>query len=408
MATAQDSLAFIILVLSVSSISGQDLKVWYNCTLPNQYALTFDDGPHPTQTAQVLDLLLSYNVTATFFLIGVGIWEADYERYQQSVRRAYREGHQIGNHGWSHPDMRNITEDEIRSELSGVETLIYGTIGVRPTIFRPPYGEYNQKLVRVAKEEFNYEVIMWNIDTLVLIRVAFIVLFQRKILGYIQILEFYSWDWSHPGDTEAGMEEYYSAINSTLHHNYIALHHDVQGGAVNLAATAIEFMVGQGFELSPTSTIVLHFLIFPKKSNHPLLHKMRGFSIIFVALMATATVYGADYGELCNGLLLQCNRYSETVLCMSRTRNETVGGEVCQVGVDVDLGRCQCRRNCGSGGVYILDGEFDTTRQKCVGFVEKSCQVYPDCTANAYCEPVLRVCKCSSGFSPTPDGLRCA
>lgn len=126
---------------------------------------------------------------------------------------------------------------------------------------------------------------------------------------------------------------------------------------------------------SPTSTIVLHFLIFPKKSNHPLLHKMRGFSIIFVALMATATVYGADYGELCNGLLLQCNRYSETVLCMSRTRNETVGGEVCQVGVDVDLGRCQCRRNCGSGGVYILDGEFDTTRQKCVGFVEKSCQV---------------------------------
>ncbi|XP_021956238.1 peptidoglycan-N-acetylglucosamine deacetylase-like [Folsomia candida] len=229
MATAQDSLAFIILVLSVSSISGQDLKVWYNCTLPNQYALTFDDGPHPTQTAQVLDLLLSYNVTATFFLIGVGIWEADYERYQQSVRRAYREGHQIGNHGWSHPDMRNITEDEIRSELSGVETLIYGTIGVRPTIFRPPYGEYNQKLVRVAKEEFNYEVIMWNIDT---------------------------WDWSHPGDTEAGMEEYYSAINSTLHHNYIALHHDVQGGAVNLAATAIEFMVGQGFELVTMSECI--------------------------------------------------------------------------------------------------------------------------------------------------------
>ncbi|XP_021956491.1 peptidoglycan-N-acetylglucosamine deacetylase [Folsomia candida] len=219
MVKSQGFLAFIILVLSVSSISGQ---VWYNCILPNQYALTFDDGPHPSQTAQVLDLLLSYNVTATFFFIGVGAWEADYERYQQS-------GHQIGNHGWSHLDMRDITEAEIRSELSGVETLIYGTIGVRPTIFRPPFGGYNDRLIRIAKDEFNYELIMWNIDT---------------------------GDWAHPGDTEAGMEEYYAAVNSSLHQNYIALHHDVQGGAVNLAAAAIEFMVGQGFDLVTVSECI--------------------------------------------------------------------------------------------------------------------------------------------------------
>jgi hypothetical protein len=113
------------------------------------------------------------------------------------------------------------------------------------------------------------------------------------------------------------------------------------------------------------------------------------------------------YGEICNGLVQPCNRYSETVLCMARTQNETVGAELCQIGLDVDLGRCQCRQNCGSDGKYTVDGEFDPVREKCVGLVGKSCQLVPDCTVNASCEPNLRLCRCNEGFAPTSDGLRC-
>jgi hypothetical protein len=132
-------------------------------------------------------------------------------------------------------------------------------------------------------------------------------------------------------------------------------------------------------------------------------------SLVVVALALASPTLAATvgYGEVCNGLLQQCDRYSETVLCMARRQNETVGAEVCETGAGVDIGRCQCRRNCGPDGEFIVDGEFDPAREKCVGLVGKSCQVNPDCTVNASCEPILRLCRCNEGFGPTSDGLRC-
>ena len=100
-------------------------------------ALTFDDGPDPTWTPKVLDILKQKNVPATFFVIG---WDAN--RWPQLLRQEYAEGHEIGNHTYSHPDWENpnLSPTQIRWELNLTERLIESVLGVKSLLFRPPYG----------------------------------------------------------------------------------------------------------------------------------------------------------------------------------------------------------------------------------------------------------------------------
>ena len=100
-------------------------------------ALTFDDGPDPTWTPKVLDVLKKKNVPATFFVIG---WDAN--RWPQLLRREYAEGHEVGNHTYSHPDWEDpkLSPTQIRWELNLTERLIESTLGVKSLLFRPPYG----------------------------------------------------------------------------------------------------------------------------------------------------------------------------------------------------------------------------------------------------------------------------
>lgn len=74
------------------------------------------------------------------------------------------QGHQIGSHSWSHANLvQNITADEIRAELRQVADLVGSIIGRNMTIFRPPYGAYDDRLLQIARQEFGYEVVNWNI-----------------------------------------------------------------------------------------------------------------------------------------------------------------------------------------------------------------------------------------------------
>jgi peptidoglycan-N-acetylglucosamine deacetylase len=100
-------------------------------------AITFDDGPDPTWTPKILDILKQKDVSATFFVIG---WDAS--RWPQLLRREYNEGHEIGNHTYTHPDWEspNLTPTQIRWELNLTERLIESIVGVKPLLFRPPYG----------------------------------------------------------------------------------------------------------------------------------------------------------------------------------------------------------------------------------------------------------------------------
>ena len=101
----------------------------------NQVAITFDDGPDPEWTPQILDVLKREHATATFFLIGI---EAD--RFSGLAERIYREGHGIGNHTFTHPDISNLSGGYMKVEVNLTERLFASRLGIKPLFFRPPYS----------------------------------------------------------------------------------------------------------------------------------------------------------------------------------------------------------------------------------------------------------------------------
>jgi len=102
---------------------------------PNKIAITFDDGPDPEWTPKILDVLKEKGVKATFFLIGV-----EAQKYPGITKRVYNEGHEIGNHTFTHPDISNISKRYFEVELNLTERFFEGKLGVKPVLFRPPYS----------------------------------------------------------------------------------------------------------------------------------------------------------------------------------------------------------------------------------------------------------------------------
>src|ERR1700691_3130693 len=102
---------------------------------PNKVVLTFDDGPDPEWTPKILDVLKREHATATFFLIGIQT-----DKFPGLAERIYREGHTIGNHTFTHPDVSNISSTYMKVELNLTERLFASLVGVRATLLRPPYA----------------------------------------------------------------------------------------------------------------------------------------------------------------------------------------------------------------------------------------------------------------------------
>jgi chitin deacetylase len=121
-------------------------------------ALTFDDGPWPNSTSQVLDVLKKSNVKATFFMVGMQV-----EKYPQLVKQVVANGHAIGNHTWSH-QYDQYNESAAAREIDRTAELVYKTTGVKTSLFRPPAGILNNGLVTYAHEK-KYAVVMWSVDS---------------------------------------------------------------------------------------------------------------------------------------------------------------------------------------------------------------------------------------------------
>lgn len=123
-------------------------------------AISFDAAWGGAQTPALLDILDEYGVKTTFFLVGIWV-----ERYPELVKEIVVRGHEIGNHSTSHPQMSKLTDAKIREELKTTSDRIEQLTGIRPTLFRPPYGDYNDKVVTVSRAE-GYECVQWNVDSL--------------------------------------------------------------------------------------------------------------------------------------------------------------------------------------------------------------------------------------------------
>ncbi len=121
-------------------------------------ALTFDDGPHPTLTPRLLDILQQAEAKATFYVIGSLV-----QRYPEIARRIVEEGHTIGNHTWTHRDLRKLSDAEIRRELQRTEDAIVKATGVSSFSMRPPYGGFNKR-AGAAIPSNHRPVVMWSVD----------------------------------------------------------------------------------------------------------------------------------------------------------------------------------------------------------------------------------------------------
>lgn len=125
-----------------------------------EIALTFDAGAGSAPTSKILAVLAKYNVRVTVFLTGRWV-----EENPELVRQIIADGHELGNHSYSHPDFTKLTEAEIKGELEKTEAIVQRLTG-RTTIpfFRPPFGSYDARVREIVAKE-GYHTIYWTLDS---------------------------------------------------------------------------------------------------------------------------------------------------------------------------------------------------------------------------------------------------
>lgn len=124
-----------------------------------EIALSFDDGPHPSYTPEILSILAEYGVTATFFMVGENV-----QYYPEAAEAVLAAGHEVGNHSFDHRRLTGLNESGVRDEVSRCEEALYTLGEYRPRLLRPPEGALNDTVRRVAREG-DYRLILWDVDT---------------------------------------------------------------------------------------------------------------------------------------------------------------------------------------------------------------------------------------------------
>jgi len=174
-------------------------------------AITFDDGPHPTLTPRLLDMLKQRNIKATFYVVGQNAAE-----YPEIIKRMDAEGHELGNHSWSHPALNKLSPDGVRSQMDKTSEAIFAAIGKRPPTMRPPYGATSAALNARFANEFGMPSILWSVDPL---------------------------DWRRPGAAVIT-----SRIVSNTHPGAIILVHDIHPGTVDAMPRTLDELLAKGYQ----------------------------------------------------------------------------------------------------------------------------------------------------------------
>lgn len=128
--------------------------IWDIKTDEKVVALTFDDGPHPKYTEQILDLLEQYEANGTFFIVGQLA-----EKSPELVLRMHESGHEIANHTYTHPYTKSVSP--IMEEVNQTSDTIFSITGTKPNLFRPVEGYYTDELVKESVKN-GYKIVMWS------------------------------------------------------------------------------------------------------------------------------------------------------------------------------------------------------------------------------------------------------
>ena len=192
-------------------------------------AMTFDDGPSATLTPKLLDLLAAHHIKATFFVIGENVAE-----HPEIVARAAREGHEIGNHSWSHPNFGNMSDQSVRSQLQRTDDAIKNATSRRPTLIRPPYGSITAREKRWIHDEFGYQIILWDVDP---------------------------YDWKRTGQAVVR-----NRILKETQPGSIVLSHDIHPGTIEAMPSTFDALEAKGFKFVTVSELIR---MAKPKASHP-------------------------------------------------------------------------------------------------------------------------------------------
>ena len=134
----------------------EDLIIKCGNTHEKILALTFDDGPDEDFTPQILDILKKYDVKATFYVIGENV-----QYNKKIVKREYEEGHEIGNHTYTHINVSKNGYNKIRKEIGDTQSAVKSVTGVYPKTFRPPYRAISKDMCEIIKQN-NMNIVLWS------------------------------------------------------------------------------------------------------------------------------------------------------------------------------------------------------------------------------------------------------
>ncbi len=147
-------------VMSVFKKEERLIPIYCVDTEEKKLSISFDAAWGSDYTLELLEILEKYNVKTTFFLVAFWI-----DKYPDMVKKIDECGHEIGNHSASHPNMSQLSEKKAEEELTITSNKIEKITGKRVNLFRPPYGDYNNRLMKTA-ERLGYYVIQWDVDSL--------------------------------------------------------------------------------------------------------------------------------------------------------------------------------------------------------------------------------------------------
>lgn len=182
-------------------------------------AMTFDDGPHGVNTPRLLDMLKQRGIKATFFCVGECVAAAP-----EIAKRIVEEGHEIGNHSWSHPLLSNMSESGVRDQMEKTHQVIKQATGVESKIFRPPYGGFTQRQRNWANAQYGYKIILWDVDPL---------------------------DWK-----VRNADHVESEILKQTHAGSIILSHDIHKTTVDAMPATLDALIAKGFKFVTVSELL--------------------------------------------------------------------------------------------------------------------------------------------------------
>jgi peptidoglycan/xylan/chitin deacetylase (PgdA/CDA1 family) len=204
---------------------------WFSVNVDGPYiAMTFDDGPSPETTPRLLDILKQRNIKATFFMIGQNA-----ERNPAIVKRILAEGHEIGNHSWTHPQLSKLSDDRVTEEINKTQNAIKDASGYTPVLMRPPYGAITARQKDWIEKQFGLSVIIWSVDP---------------------------FDWKRPGASV--IEE---RILAGARPGAIVLSHDIHKQTVDAMPATLDALAAKGFKFVTVSQLIA--MNKPKSSPTP-------------------------------------------------------------------------------------------------------------------------------------------